>query len=113
MTRTSTRNRRGAADGQRSSGRPSLPARLTQPVVAKHGSLFLLCMGDGDVAAGYDQGLYFHDMRFVSTETLRLDGRPLVSLLADTSDGYRAVFELTNPDLDDASGDRRVRKEAL
>ena len=88
-------------------------SRFTQPVVAKHGSLFLLTTEDGDVRADSDQGLYFHDMRYLSAETLRLDGRPLVSLLADASEGHRAVFELTNPDLENGSDEVRVRKEAL
>jgi glycogen debranching enzyme len=94
-------------------GRASLRARFVQPVVAKQGSLFLLSTDDGDIQADSDQGLYFHDMRYLSAETLRLDGRPLVSLLADAGDGHRALFELTNPDLEDDSGQVRVRKDAL
>src|ERR671938_2158579 len=93
--------------------RASLRARFIQPVVAKQGSLFLLSTEDGDVRADSDQGLYFHDMRYLSAETLRLDGRPPVSLQADASEGHRALFELTNPDLQDDSGATRVRKEAL
>src|ERR687883_2154090 len=93
--------------------RASLRARFIQPVVAKQGSLFLLSTEDGDVRADSDQGLYFHDMRYLSAETLRLEGRPPVSLLADASEGHRVLFELTNPDLEDDSGDIRVRKEAL
>src|SRR5579872_5935617 len=49
-------------------------ARFTQPVVAKHGSVFLLTADDGDIRSGSDQGLYFHDMRYISAETLRFDG---------------------------------------
>jgi glycogen debranching enzyme len=94
-------------------GRSSVRARFVQPVVVKQGSLFLLCTEDGDLQADSDQGLYFHDMRYLSAETLRLDGRPPVSLLADASEGHRALFELTNPDLEDDSGEIRVRKEAL
>jgi glycogen debranching enzyme len=93
--------------------RASLRARIIQPVVAKQGSLFLLTSEEGDVHAGSDQGLYFHDMRYLSVATLRLNGGVLVSLLADASEGHRAVFELTNPDLEDDSGEVRVRKEAL
>jgi glycogen debranching enzyme len=93
--------------------RTSPPSRFTQPVVTKHGSLFLLSMEDGDVRSGSEQGLYFHDMRYLSGETLRLDGSPLVPLLTETGDGHRALFELTNPDLEDHSGNIRVRKETL
>ena len=88
-------------------------ARFVQPVVAKQGSLFLLSTECGDVQADSDQGLYFHDMRYLSAERLRLDDTRLVSLQADASDGHRALFELTNPDLQDGSGKVRVRKEAL
>ena len=93
--------------------RPSLRARFVQPTVIKQGSVFLLCTDDGDIQADSDQGLYFHDMRYLSTEGLRLDGVAPVSLLADASEGYRALFELTNPDLLGKSGEVRVRKEAL
>jgi len=94
-------------------GRSSVRARFVQPVVAKQGSLFLLCTPDGDIQADSDQGLYFHDMRYLSAATLRLNGRPLVALLADASQGQRALFELTNPDLEDERGELQVRKEAL
>src|SRR5919202_270888 len=52
-------------------------------------------------------------MRYLSAATLRLSGQPPVSLLADAGEGHRAVFELTNLDLCDASGAARVRKETL
>src|SRR5437763_6014430 len=83
--------------------RPSV-RRVFEPVVAKRGSLFLLCSEDGDVLPSSDQGLYFHDMRYLSAQTLRLNGQPLVSLLADAGEGHRVVFELTNLDIRDASG---------
>ena len=95
-------------------GRASLRARFIQPVVAKQGGLFLLCTENGEIQADSDQGLYFHDMRYLSAETLRLDGSPPVSLLADASEGHRVLCELTNPDLEDeGSAEVRVRKEAL
>src|SRR5918911_262435 len=93
--------------------RASVRARFVQPVVAKQGGLFLLSTDDGDIQADSDQGLYFHDMRYLNAETLRLDGRPPVSLLADASEGHCALFELTNPDLEADTGEVRVRKEAL
>ncbi|MBV9354607.1 MAG: hypothetical protein JO023_03660, partial [Chloroflexi bacterium] len=94
-------------------GRASLRARFVQPVVAKHGGLFLLSTDDGDVQPDTDQGLYFHDMRYLSAESLRLDERPPVALLADATEGDQALFELTNPDLEDDNGAVRIRKEAL
>jgi glycogen debranching enzyme len=53
-------------------------------------------------------------MRYLSTETLRLNGQPPVPLLADASEGHRVLFELTNPDLrDEGSTGVQVRKEGL
>src|SRR5918912_921643 len=94
-------------------GRASVRARFVQPVVAKQGGLFVLSTQDGDIDRDSDQGVYFHDMRYLSAETLRLNGVPLVVLLADASQGDRVLFELTNPDLADHSGAIGVRKEAL
>jgi len=94
-------------------GRSTLRTRFIQPVVTKQGSIFLLGTDDGDIQANSDQGLYFHDMRYLSAETLRLGNTPAVSLLADAGEGHRALFELTNPDLEDDAGQIRVRKEAL
>jgi len=73
----------------------------------------LLCTREGDILPRSDQGLYFHDMRYLSEQTLRLDGMPLVSLLASAGDGHRAVFELTNPDIPNEDGALRARKETL
>jgi glycogen debranching enzyme-like protein len=67
-------------------GGSSARTRSVQPVVAKQGNLFLLSTDDGDLLANSDQGLYFHDMRYLSAQTLRLDNAPLVSLVADASD---------------------------
>lgn len=92
--------------------RPSVP-RSVEPVVAKQGSVFLLSTDTGDVVPGSDQGLYFHDMRYLSEQRLLVNGQTPVSLLADASEGCRVVFELTNLDLTDDSGDVRVPKESL
>jgi glycogen debranching enzyme len=88
-------------------------ARFVQPLVLKQGSVFLLCSEDGDIAAGSDQGVYFHDMRHLSGASVRLDGAPLVSLLADAGDGHRALFQLTNPELQDTAGTSPLPKETL
>jgi glycogen debranching enzyme len=112
MATTKRHTRLGAAPVAKRGG-SSARTRSVQPVVAKQGNLFLLSTDDGDLLANSDQGLYFHDMRYLSAQTLRLDNAPLVSLVADASDCHRALFELTNPDLLDSDGNIRVRKEAL
>jgi glycogen debranching enzyme len=108
-----TSERTDSSDHAPHHGHSSKPRRFNQPVVAKQGSLFILCTDTGDIQAGADQGLYFHDMRYLSAETLRLNDAPAVSLLADASAGHQVVFELTNPDLDDEPGEIRVRTETL
>lgn len=92
--------------------RSSVP-RVVQPVVAKQGALFLLSADNGDIEEHTDQGLYFHDMRYLSACTLRLSGHVPVVLLADASEGNRAIFELTNLDICDEQGEVRLPKEML
>jgi len=92
---------------------PSVRGRFSQPVVAKQGNLFLLSTDDGDIQANSEQGLYFHDMRYLSAETLRLNQDRPVSLLADATAGDRILFQLTNSDLRDDTGNVHLRKEAL
>lgn len=91
----------------------SAEARFVDPIVTKQGTLFALSSHDGDVLADTDQGLYFHDMRYLSQETLRLNGVPLISLLALSSKAGEATFELTNPDIKDDQGKLLIRKETL
>lgn len=88
-------------------------SRVVQPVVAKQGALFLLSAENGDIEEHTDQGLYFHDMRYLSACTLRLNGDLPVVLLADASDGNRQVFELTNLDIRGEDGEVRLPKEML
>src|SRR5215475_9827575 len=83
--------------------RSSVP-RVSQPVVAKQGALFLLTADNGDIEEHTDQGLYFHDMRYLSACTLHLNGHQPVVLLADASEGNREVFELTNLDIRNEAG---------
>jgi glycogen debranching enzyme len=106
-------SRRAHTEQAPSRERPWPRARFVQPTVVKQGGVFLLCTDDGDIPADSDQGLYFHDMRYLSAETLRLDELAPVPLLADAGEGQRALFELTNPDLRDGAGRVRVRKETL
>jgi glycogen debranching enzyme len=71
----------------------------------KGGSLFLLTDLSGDIPPqkrpGGERGLglYFRDMRFLDEATLRLNGEPLMPLLASTDLGFAGTRELTNPAL--------------
>ncbi len=99
----------GGSTGEQSSGH----SRATKAVSLKQGSLFLLCEDDGDIRAGSEEGLYFHDMRYLSKESLQINGDPLIPLLSDASEGYQGIFELTNHDISDDADSGTIRKEAL
>ncbi len=88
-------------------------SRAAKAVSIKQGSLFMLCDDDGDVRADSEEGLFFHDMRYLSEEALLLDGEPLISLLSDAGEGYKGIFELTNHALSDKSESGTIRKEGL
>ena len=94
-------------------GSPSVRPRFSQPVVGKQGDVFLLCTPTGEILPHSEQGIYFHDMRHLSGQTIRLSGETPVSLLATAADGAAPLFELTNPDLTGDHGELVVRKEAL
>ena len=128
MTRSESRRRgRSEADQQQQAHQPihagtsrvlhhgssSVRARFVQPVVGKQGDVFLLCTTTGDIEPHSEQGIYFHDMRYLSAQTLRLGGVAPVSLLATAEDGAAPLFELTNPDLTDDDGNLMLRKESL
>jgi len=94
-------------------GSPSVRARFIEPLVGKQGDVFLLCTPTGTILPESEQGIYFHDMRYLSRQSLRLNGQPPVSLLATAAEGSTLLFELTNPDLSDERGQLAIRKEAL
>lgn len=94
-------------------GRPLLRPRYTQPVLVKRGNVFLLCAENGDILADSEQGLYFHDMRYLSAQFLAVDAYPPVTLLSDASQGWNATYQLAEPDITGEDGSLLVRKEAL
>jgi glycogen debranching enzyme len=81
--------------------------------VVKEGALLLLSADNGDIEEHTDQGLYFHDMRYLSACTLHLNGHQPVVLLADAGEGNHETFELTNLDIRDEYGEVRLPKEML
>jgi glycogen debranching enzyme len=76
---------------------------ISDASVIKDDGLFFLCRNDGSVGGheGHGLGLYFHDCRYLSRYELRIRGRLPESLLATSGDGFRSVFQLTNPELPD------------
>ena len=87
---------------------PASIPNLSETVVIKDGNVFLMSLRDGRLPAGGEHplGLWFLDCRFLCAHELRLCGRPPRLLTATDAEGTRAVHELTNPDLELASGER-------
>jgi glycogen debranching enzyme len=79
----------------------SVTQSIANAVVAKDGNVFFLTEQDGDVPmqGQHGFGLYYHDCRYLDGYELRLAGKPSNVLVSDASEGFRAVFELANPDL--------------
>ncbi len=97
-------------------GRASMTRSIASAVVIKREDLFFVSEPSGDVpmtdAHGF--GLYYHDCRYLNGYVVRLFGRPLESLGVDASAGFRASFELTNPDLHGDDDDHSlIAKETL
>ena len=68
---------------------------------------------DGNVIADTDQGLYFHDTRYLSQHILEINGQRLVPLLADPLNLGGCVLQLANPDLHADDGTLVARKETV
>jgi glycogen debranching enzyme len=82
-------------------GEASVVRSIADAVVIKDEDVFFLCKPDGRVPAegehGY--GLYANDCRFLNGYELHLAGARPNDLVATAHEGFRAVFQLTNPDL--------------
>lgn len=73
---------------------------IAQAVVIKHGNLFFLSPPEGEVPMSRDHGfgLYYHDCRYLNGYELLVCGEHPEPLAARSSEGGRAVFQLTTPD---------------
>jgi glycogen debranching enzyme len=80
---------------------PEPAVGLTDAIVLKDRSLFLVCLRDGTVPVGVEHplGLYRDDCRFLSGHELRIAGAWPRLLVASASAGDQAVHEMTNTDL--------------
>lgn len=84
-------------------------------LVVKEGEVFLYTDVDGNIPRGntYGLGLYYKDMRFLSTLELYMDGKTPLLLSSTAELDYRASIELTNPDITDAEGKIVAPQETL
>lgn len=124
MTRTPARSKPGDSR-EPSSGhahRPKTKARgqtalaqsIASAVVMKDEEISFLCKDDGSVPAHgvHGLGLYYHDTRYLSAYEVSLGETRFSSLAANSRAGYRAVIELTNPELKPRGGPQ-IKKETI
>ncbi len=80
-------------------GVQSVAHSIANAVVIKHGNLFFLAPPDGEVPfSGHGFGLYYHDCRYLNGYELLVGDEHPEPLAARSSEGGRAVFQLTTPD---------------
>lgn len=87
---------------------------IAKAVVIKQGNLFFLSPPEGDVplTKGHGFGLYYHDCRYLSGYELMVGDEHPEALAARSSEGARAVFQLTTPEFQ-ASDGRLVDRETV
>ncbi len=93
---------------------PSIVRSIATAVVIKSENLYFLTEPDGNVSLneGHGFGLYYHDCRYLNGYTLTINGtRPNV-LASLATEGFRSVFELSNPELPGHDG-KAIAKEML
>ncbi len=90
----------------RSPGRSAMVHGIADAVVIKDGAIFFLCEQSGriPVSGHHGLGLYYHDTRYLSGYELVIAGERFNSLVASSACGYKAVIELTNPELTESDG---------
>lgn len=80
---------------------PSITESIANAIVVKNENLFLVTRPDGNIPfeGNHGFGLYYHDCRFLNGYQIRLAGSQPHVLVANAGAGFRAVFELTNPEI--------------
>jgi len=92
------------------------PARvggIADAIVIKDGDLAFVCRNDGAIpdAEHHGLGLYYRDCRYLDRYDVELAGARLEALAASSTDGFRSVFQLTNPELEHAG--KRIGRQEL
>jgi len=82
-------------------GKPSVTRSIAEAVVIKDGDLFFLSEPDARVPLDrrHGLGLYHHDCRFLNGYELWLAGTFPNLLISSGAEGFRAIFEFSNPDI--------------
>ncbi len=94
---------------------PSQAEGIADAITIKDGDLYFLCRRDGSVPTSprHGLGLYYKDCRYLSGYQVRLSGVELESLGANSRDGFRSVFQLTNPEIPARGKRKQVPKQRL
>lgn len=92
----------------------SVALSLSDAIVIKYGNIFFLAPPCGEVpmTAGHGFGLYYHDCRYLNGYELTIADVHPEPLAAKASEGARAVFQLTTPDIHPPGGGR-IHRETL
>jgi glycogen debranching enzyme len=82
-------------------GTASVTQSIADAVVIKNENVFLITRPDGMVPLGgqHGFGLYYQDCRFLSGYDLQIMDYDPNALVSNAAQGFRAVLELTNPDI--------------
>ena len=107
MAKQATRPSPGAgtkakrAAGGRGQRHSSMGRSIAGAVVIKDEALFFLCQQDGrvPVRGQHGLGLYYHDARFLNGYEFCVADTDLNSLVASAGRSYRAVIQLTTPEI--------------
>ncbi len=82
-------------------GKPSITRSIADAVVVKDSNLFFLSEPDARVPLDrrHGLGLYYHDCRYLNGYELRVgETRPNL-LVSSAVEGFKAIFEFSNPDI--------------
>ncbi len=95
-------------------GTPSTTAAIADAIVIKDGPIFLLTNPDGNIPVndGHGLGLYYRDCRFLNGYELLIADAHAEPLVGTAAAGFKAVFQLTNPDFQTRDGGT-VQKESI
>ena len=88
---------------------------IADAVIIKDENLFFLSQSDGSLPVDEDHGfgLYYHDCRYLTGYRLTMGGEAPEPLVSTSVRGFKAVFELTNPDIPAGGWEMSSSKETV
>ncbi len=87
---------------------------IADAVIIKDENLFFLSQSDGSLPVDEDHGfgLYYHDCRYLTGYRLTMGGEAPEPLVSTSVRGFKAIVEMTNPDMRAVDGSV-IRKEEI